>query len=57
MNGGEDGARGTNTWFRKTEEGEYEAISVSSNGIAKLKKGDRVRIQTPGGGGWGKPVA
>jgi N-methylhydantoinase B len=22
----------------------------------QLKKGDRVRLQTPGGGGWGKPA-
>jgi N-methylhydantoinase B len=22
----------------------------------QLKKGDRVRLQTPGGGGWGAPV-
>lgn len=56
MKGGEDGARGANTWFKRVEkEGEvgYEAINVGSNGIAKLKKGDRVRIETPGGGGWG----
>lgn len=53
MKGGEDGARGANTWFKKTDGG-YQAINVGSNGIAKLKKGDRVRIETPGGGGWGK---
>jgi N-methylhydantoinase B len=22
----------------------------------RLKKGERVRLQTPGGGGWGKPA-
>jgi N-methylhydantoinase B/oxoprolinase/acetone carboxylase alpha subunit len=30
-------------------------MNVSSNGMAKLAKGDRVQIATPGGGGWGKP--
>jgi 5-oxoprolinase (ATP-hydrolysing) len=54
LKGGGDGARGVNTIFRKTEEG-YVPMNVSSNGMAKLAKGDRVQIATPGGGGWGKP--
>ncbi|KAK8853496.1 hypothetical protein IAR55_004203 [Kwoniella newhampshirensis] len=64
MEGGEDGARGKNTLYRDHRDGAaaagfsisddgYEEIGVGSNGIAKLNTGDRVRIETPGGGGWG----
>ena len=90
MEGGGDGARGRNTWFKRTRvererdsagevggeslvkrdgalvghgqeeedaeaEDRWEEIMVPSNGIAALAAGDRVRISTPGGGGWGKP--
>jgi len=43
--GGEDGARGTNTLNHKHK--------LSSKGSYELKAGDRIRIETPGGGGWG----
>jgi 5-oxoprolinase (ATP-hydrolysing) len=55
LNGGGDGAKGINTIFRKEASG-YTPINVSSNGMAKMAKGDRVQIATPGGGGWGKPL-
>jgi 5-oxoprolinase (ATP-hydrolysing) len=66
MDGGQDGARGRNTWFKRIlRDGEanagadrtapeWEEIMVPSNGIAALGAGDRVRISTPGGGGWGR---
>ncbi|OCF44566.1 hypothetical protein I317_01639 [Kwoniella heveanensis CBS 569] len=62
LEGGEDGARGKNTVYRRNDSiglgGEgYTEIGAGSNGIAKLGSGDRVRIETPGGGGWGLPVA
>ncbi|WWC72324.1 uncharacterized protein I206_106286 [Kwoniella pini CBS 10737] len=58
MEGGQDGARGKNTVFRLNssigvEEEGYSEIVAGSNGIAKLGTGDRVKIETPGGGGWG----
>jgi 5-oxoprolinase (ATP-hydrolysing) len=53
LEGGEDGARGANTWFKGDEKGNFTPINVGSNGIAKMAKGDWVRIETPGGGGWG----
>jgi N-methylhydantoinase B len=43
--GGEDGAVGTNT-LNKTQK-------LPSKGSHQLKAGDRIRIETPGGGGWG----
>jgi N-methylhydantoinase B len=52
LDGGAPGATGRNTWIHAggtTEElGARAEISVSP--------GDRVRIETPGGGGWGAPV-
>ncbi|WRT69927.1 uncharacterized protein IL334_006918 [Kwoniella shivajii] len=58
LEGGQDGARGKNTVYRSNrsvgvEEDGFTEIGVGSNGIAKLGTGDRVKIETPGGGGWG----
>jgi N-methylhydantoinase B len=44
--GGEDGAPGVNTLNKKSK--------LPSKGSHELKAGDRIRIETPGGGGWGK---
>ncbi len=44
--GGDDGAPGVNTLNKK--------LKLSSKGSHDLKAGDRIRIETPGGGGWGK---
>jgi N-methylhydantoinase B len=43
--GGEDGAVGINTLNNKHR--------LASKGSHELKAGDRIRIETPGGGGWG----
>jgi N-methylhydantoinase B len=43
--GGEDGAVGTNTLNKQQQ--------LPSKGSYELKAGDRIRIETPGGGGWG----
>jgi N-methylhydantoinase B len=44
LHGGKEGARGVN---RVNEQ------SIPAKGSHELKAGDRVRIETPGGGGWG----
>jgi len=44
--GGQDGAVGINEIVTKGK--------VASKGSHELKAGDRIRIETPGGGGWGK---
>jgi N-methylhydantoinase B len=49
LNGGHNGAPGR-TRILRTGGSEQELRSKDS---AQLKKGDRVRIETPGGGGWG----
>lgn len=46
--GGEDGAAGTNTLNNEDK--------LPSKGSHELKAGDRIRIETPGGGGWGQVV-
>ncbi len=47
--GGEDGARGRDSIVR-----DGRARKVEAKGSWELKPGDRVRIETPGGGGHGK---
>ncbi|HET7113404.1 MAG TPA: hydantoinase B/oxoprolinase family protein [Pyrinomonadaceae bacterium] len=42
--GGTDGARGVN---------QINGKSIPAKGSHELKAGDRIRIETPGGGGWG----
>lgn len=54
LEGGGDGARGRNLWIRHDpEDGSVTEINLGNNGMVKLGKGDSVRIETPGGGGWG----
>jgi N-methylhydantoinase B len=49
IGGGRDGAVGRNVRIRAdgTED------ELPSKGTWNLQRGDRVRIETPGGGGWG----
>ena len=49
--GGEDGCRGRNILIRNGEE-----IPLPSKTTYQLKKGDILRIETPGGGGYGPPT-
>jgi N-methylhydantoinase B len=48
--GGEDGMKGKNILIRNGER-----ITLPSKTTYQLKKGDIVRIETPGGGGYGTP--
>jgi N-methylhydantoinase B len=52
LQGGEDGATG-GTWILKENDG--AKLSLPGKCSRKLGAGDRVRIETPGGGGWGNP--
>ncbi|MBN1288069.1 MAG: hydantoinase B/oxoprolinase family protein [Actinobacteria bacterium] len=49
LEGGEDGKPGKNKLVRN---GKAEKLPSKCN--LKLKKGDKLKIETPGGGGWGK---
>ena len=51
LNGGEPGMKGRNSLIQAGETQEF-------SGKARLsaKRGDRIRLETPGGGGWGRKV-
>ncbi len=52
LNGGEDGAPGRTQIIRR--DGSVEVLP--SKASAGLRRGDRIQVETPGGGGWGKPT-
>jgi N-methylhydantoinase B len=51
LNGGADGAPGRTLIIRR--DGSEETIPGKTS--VRLRSGERVRIESPGGGGWGKP--
>lgn len=51
MAGGAPGAVGRNTWIRNGEEHPLPGMVTF-----RVARGDRLRLETPGGGGWGPPV-
>jgi len=51
--GGEPGECGSNEWVRLDAGSE----PLAGKCRVQVRAGDRVRIVTPGGGGWGKPVS
>ncbi|KAL9944999.1 hypothetical protein D7B24_000370 [Verticillium nonalfalfae] len=53
-NGGGDGGMGRNTWVRKSD---GMTISLGGKATASFGRGDRIIIETPGGGGYGAKVA
>ncbi|KAG0674753.1 hypothetical protein C6P40_001981 [Pichia californica] len=60
INGGEDGKRGVNLWFKniKDESGNVicqKVVNIGGRSTVNVEIGERIRIQTPGGGGYGKP--
>ncbi len=50
--GGDDGATGRNLLRRSTG----EELELPSKGQVKVQPGDRLTLETPGGGGWGRAV-
>ena len=50
LNGGRDGAPGRNVIIM----GEGSEVPIPAKGSVRLRPGDRIRIESPGGGGWGK---
>jgi N-methylhydantoinase B len=49
LDGGNSGCSGKVSAFTGTGE-----IDIPAKGSVRLSKGDRIRLETPGGGGWGK---
>ncbi|OMP86684.1 hypothetical protein BK809_0003857, partial [Diplodia seriata] len=53
LHGGMDGERGRNLWIKANG----RVLNLGGKNTAAVGKGDRVVIQSPGGGGWGSPAA
>ncbi|KAI0300521.1 cytoplasmic protein [Multifurca ochricompacta] len=66
LEGGTPGGLGRNTWIKQGREEDGEAsedgslttreINIGGKATIRMGKGDRLRIETPGGGGWGVPT-
>ena len=63
LKGGEDAACGLNIWVRKVQKGghgedaeewEERQINLGGKNTASMQAGERIIVNTPGGGGWGK---
>lgn len=54
LHGGEPGQKGRNLYLQRTDEG-YTTHSLRGKQRLTVRSGDRLRIETPGGGGWGRP--
>lgn len=55
MNGGQPGRRGYNYWLKKEAGARIRKIALGGQNTVWVKPGDRIRIETPSGGGWGIP--
>ena len=55
MHGGEPGQRGCSYWMRKNEDGTLRRTKMKPSQTIDAKRGERLIIHTPGGGGYGKP--
>ncbi|KFZ02962.1 hypothetical protein V502_11347 [Pseudogymnoascus sp. VKM F-4520 (FW-2644)] len=56
LEGGGRGALGRNDWVRQGEDGESR-VNLGGKATVKMSKGDRIVINTPGGGAWGSETA
>lgn len=54
MAGGGDGAKGVNYLGRKMKDGSLRWINLGGSKEVDLAAGDRIKLETPGGGGYGK---
>jgi N-methylhydantoinase B len=50
LNGGSDGSPGRDIVVRQ----DGAEVPIPAKGSVRLKKGERIRVESPGGGGWGK---
>ena len=61
MRGGGDGKRGLNLWKRRVQHGEHDkwidrVLNLGGKNSAAMQPGERIVIESPGGGGWGVPL-
>lgn len=55
MEGGGAGSSGVNLIVRRDHEGRESTVNLGAKATTRLGSGDRVIIQSPGGGAWGLP--
>ena len=55
MAGGASGQSGKNTLVEKLKDGADRYVNVGGRKDFRVQKGDKFIIETPGGGGWGRP--
>ncbi|KAG7451405.1 uncharacterized protein BT62DRAFT_927107 [Guyanagaster necrorhizus] len=55
MRGGSHGQTGRNFWLRREADGTITTIALGGKNECPMKPGDRIRIETAGGGGYGVP--
>ncbi|KAL1847141.1 hypothetical protein Plec18167_001983 [Paecilomyces lecythidis] len=56
MEGGHPASVGRNFYLSHNEEGGFDKINLGSQAVVNVKPGERMQINTPGGGGWGTPI-
>jgi 5-oxoprolinase (ATP-hydrolysing) len=55
MMGGGSGMSGKNSLVEKMEDGSERWVNIGGRKDFQVQKGDKVIIETPGGGSWGVP--
>ncbi|KAK8851392.1 Hydantoinase B/oxoprolinase-domain-containing protein [Apiospora arundinis] len=55
MAGGGPGEAGRNYVYKFNDEGTLERINIGGKAVVSLNIGEVMQINTPGGGGWGRP--
>ncbi|KAJ5100380.1 hypothetical protein N7456_006432 [Penicillium angulare] len=55
MAGGRPGAAGKNLYIKKEADGKQRTINIGGKMELNVSPGERIIINTPGGGGWGTP--
>jgi N-methylhydantoinase B len=50
LDGGSDGRPGRNVVIQR----DGSETQIPAKGSVRLRRGDKIRIESPGGGGWGK---
>jgi 5-oxoprolinase (ATP-hydrolysing) len=58
LHGGEDGKKGVNLWIKKIKDSKgnvtgTSVVNIGGRNTVHVGVGDRIRIETPGGGGYG----
>lgn len=53
LEGGQPAKMGINTWVKQTQTGQTRRVNLGGKAAVHMSAGDRLVLQTPGGGGWG----